>query len=60
MLEQLRKQGQRIESISQEEHAILTELHPHVEAIQKGVDEVSEKVERVEKAESRGAPAPAR
>ncbi len=60
MLEQLRKQGQRIESISQEEHAILSELHPNVEAIQKGVDEVSEKVERVEKVGGRGAPAPAR
>ncbi|MDQ3116208.1 MAG: hypothetical protein M3Q86_06305 [Verrucomicrobiota bacterium] len=51
MLDQLRKQGERIESISKEERAILSELHPNVEAIQKGVDDVSEKVERVEKAE---------
>lgn len=48
MLEQLRRQGQRIENISKEEHAILEELHPNVEAIQKGVKEVTEKVERVE------------
>jgi hypothetical protein len=48
VLEQLRKQGQRVENISQKEHAILSELHPNVEAIQKGVVEVSEKVERVE------------
>lgn len=57
MLDQLRKQGQRIESISKEEHAILRELHPNVEAIQKGVDEVSEKMERVEGAN--GGPEPA-
>jgi hypothetical protein len=48
VLEQLQKQGQRIESISKEEHAILQQVHPNVEAIQKGVDEVSEKVKRVE------------
>lgn len=48
MLERLRKQGERVENISREEHAILSDLHPNVEAIQKGVDEVSEKVERVE------------
>jgi hypothetical protein len=48
MLEQLRRQGQRIEDISREEHALLQEVHPNVEAIQKGVDEVSEKVQRVE------------
>ena len=50
VLEQLRKQGYRIENISKEEHDILCELHPNVEAIQEGVDEVSEKVERVEEA----------
>ncbi len=48
VLKQLQKQGQRIEKISQEEHAILQQVHPNVEAIQKGVDEVSEKVRRVE------------
>ena len=50
MLEQLRSQGARIEKVSQAEHEILQELHPNVEAIQRGVDEVSEKVERVEAA----------
>ena len=40
VLEQLRKQGYRIENISKEEHDILCELHPNVEAIQEGVDEV--------------------
>jgi hypothetical protein len=53
VLEQLRKQGERVENISHEEHAILSELHPNVEAIQKGVDEVSEKVERVENSNGR-------
>ena len=57
VLEQLRKQGQRVEDISHEEHAILSELHPNVEAIQKGVDEVSEKVERVENGDGRQAAA---
>lgn len=48
MLDQLRRQARRIENVAKEEHAILTELHPNVEAIQKGVDEVTEKVDRVE------------
>ena len=48
VLDELRDQAQRIEEISREEHAILTELHPSVEALQKGVDEVSEQVARVE------------
>ncbi|MGI8955575.1 MAG: hypothetical protein ACR2II_01515 [Chthoniobacterales bacterium] len=48
MLEQLRRQARRIENVAKEEHAILTELHPNVEAIQKGVDKVTEKVDRVE------------
>lgn len=48
MLEQLRGQAHRIEKISEEEHAILTELHLNVEAIQRGVDEVTQKVDRVE------------
>jgi hypothetical protein len=46
VLEQLAEQARRIEDISKEEHAILTEVHPNVEAIQEGVDKVSEKVER--------------
>ena len=48
VLEELAQQARRIEDISKEEHAILTDLHPNVEAIQQGVDKVSEKVERVE------------
>ena len=47
VLDQLRKQAQRIEKISKEEHAILSELHPNVESIQKSVDEVSDEVTRV-------------
>ena len=47
VLDQLRKQAQRIENISEEEHAILTEVHPNVESIQKRVDEVSDEVTRV-------------
>ncbi|HEY2711508.1 MAG TPA: hypothetical protein VGI60_03265 [Chthoniobacterales bacterium] len=48
VLAQLQKQSERIEKISREEHAILNELHPNVEAIQKEVGVVSEKVARVE------------
>jgi len=47
VLDQLRQQAQRIEKISKEEHAILSELHPNVESIQKSVDEVSDEVTRV-------------
>lgn len=48
VLDELAEQTRRIEKISREEHAILTELHPNVAAIQQGVDKVSEKVGRVE------------
>jgi len=48
VLDQLTSQAHRIEEISRQEHALLTQVHPNVEAIQKGVDEVSEKVARVE------------
>jgi hypothetical protein len=48
VLDQLTSQAHRIEEISRQEHALLAEVHPNVEAIQKGVDEVSEKVARVE------------
>jgi hypothetical protein len=44
VLDQLMSQARRIEDISRQEHALLTEVHPNVEAIQKGVDEVSKKV----------------
>ena len=47
-LEQLQEQAERIEKISREEHAILHQLHPNVEAIQQQVGEVSDKVTRVE------------
>ena len=39
VLDQLRKQAERIENISKEQHAILAEVHPNVESIQKTVDE---------------------
>jgi len=47
VLDQLRKQAERIENISKEQHAILTEVHPNVESIQKTVDEVSDDVAHV-------------
>ena len=47
VLDQLREQAQRIEKISKEEHAILSEVHPNVESIQKRVDEFSDEVTRV-------------
>ena len=48
MLDQLQEQGKRIEKLSREEHAILNQVHPNVEAIQQQVGEVSDKVARVE------------
>ena len=55
VLDQLRKQAERIEKISKEQHAILTEVHPNVESIQKTVDEVSDDVARVKgKVEKQG------
>jgi hypothetical protein len=48
VLDGLTSQAHRIEEISRQEHALLTEVHPNVEAIQKGVDEVSQTVARVE------------
>ena len=47
VLDQLRKQAERIEKISKEQHAILAEVHPNVESIQKTVDEVSDDVAHV-------------
>lgn len=44
-LKQLQKQARRIEDISEAEHEILSDLHPSVQKIEKGVDEVSEKIE---------------
>ena len=40
MLEQLKKQGDRIEGVSREEHKILQELHPAVQKIEKNLDDV--------------------
>lgn len=37
MLKQLRKQAQRIENVSKEEHQILKELHPAVQKIEEEV-----------------------
>ena len=47
MLEQLQKQAHRIEGVAKEEHKILAELHPNVEAIKEHVSAVSEKVAEV-------------
>jgi hypothetical protein len=47
-LKQLQKQARRIEEISKDEHKILTDLHPSVQKIEKGVDQVSEKIEAVD------------
>ncbi len=44
MLTRLRKQARRIERVSEEEHEILTQLRPSVEKIERGLNEVSEKV----------------
>ena len=46
VLDQLNRQASRIKEVSEEGHAILSEVQPNVEAIQKGVDEVAEKVGR--------------
>jgi hypothetical protein len=48
VLSELAEQAQRIEELSKEEHAILAQVHPNVEAIQQGVDQVAAKVQRVE------------
>jgi len=51
----LPKQAQRIETVSKEQHAILSEVHPNVESIQKIVDEVSDDVAHVKgKVEKQG------
>lgn len=47
VLDQLNQQANRIKKVSEEGHAILSEVQPNVEAIQKGVDAVAQKVERV-------------
>jgi hypothetical protein len=48
VLEELAEQACRIEELSKKEHAILGQVHPNVEKIQHGVDQVAAKVERVE------------
>ena len=44
-MKQLQKQARRIEDVSRAEHEILSDLHASVQKIEKGVDEVSEKIE---------------
>ena len=44
-LKQLQRQARRIEEVSKAEHEILSDLHPSVQKIEKGVDEVSGKIE---------------
>ncbi|HMJ06261.1 MAG TPA: hypothetical protein VK474_08390 [Chthoniobacterales bacterium] len=46
VLEQLNQQAKGIKKVSEEGHAMLSEVQPNVQAIQKGVDEVAEKVNR--------------
>jgi len=41
VLEQLKKQAERIERVSREEHQILQEVHPKVEKIEKNIDKVT-------------------
>lgn len=48
MLEQLREQAHRIEQVSREEHALVKELHPAVQNIEKVVGEVAESAGRIE------------
>jgi hypothetical protein len=38
MLDQLRKQGDRIENVAREEHEILQDVHPKVEKIEKNIE----------------------
>jgi hypothetical protein len=48
VLDQLRRQAERIEQVSREEHALVAELHPNVKSLHKEVVEVSEKVDHVQ------------
>jgi hypothetical protein len=45
MLQQLQEQARRIEGVSKEEHQILQELHPTVQKIEEGVDQVKQSTE---------------
>ena len=42
MLEELQQQARYIEELSREEHEILKQLHPTVQKIEEGVDQVKE------------------
>ena len=42
VLEQLHKQGERIEHLSKEEHKLVKELHPQVEQIQQNVEQIAD------------------
>jgi iron-sulfur cluster repair protein YtfE (RIC family) len=42
VLDQLRKQAERIERVSREEHQILQEVHPKLEKIEKNIDKVAD------------------
>jgi hypothetical protein len=42
MLEELQQQAHYIEELSKEEHEILKQLHPTVQKIEEGVDQVKE------------------
>jgi hypothetical protein len=40
LLDQLREQGKRIERLSQAEHVLIKEVHPQVNEIKEGMDEM--------------------
>lgn len=46
MLEELKQQAHSIEALSKEESEILKELHPTVQKIEEGVDQVKESTQR--------------
>jgi hypothetical protein len=55
-LDQLREQGKRIEKLSRIEHDLIKEVHPQVNEIKEGMDEMIAVVK--ENAENHPPPAP--
>src|ERR1700685_2688045 len=51
LLDQLREQGKRIEKLSKIEHDLIKEVHPQVNEIKKGMDEM-----RAQDKENRNSP----
>jgi hypothetical protein len=57
LLEKLREQGKRIESLSKIEHDLIKEVHPQVGEIKEGIDEMiatAKELKENERAESTG------